>query len=644
MKKRISLLICAVMLFVTIFSVFGVSASENTSSSITTVYVSEPSAAPAEIPKELVYGDLPTAISALTDGGTVYICGEVPMPISIETARSENAMTYIKGYPGTNARIVFPVSGAEIKRDLTFDNIIIKGASKDESWTRAVGASLTFASGCTYEPSDPYVYGNNNNATSGIYIGHSKKYEGDSHYVLSSPAIEYTMISPVGCYSSGYDVNGHFTFDLNDGIYKSIYGGVRNGNNVTSFQRLYGDVTYNINGGQLFNLYSHNHIGGNIYGNIVFNVNGGQYSSASKFALGNCTTVYMSNTLESGTYSRSGNLAIIINSDELEKNNSNISALKITEVASFAKITKGETFIVINHAEKKGYAPQITATNVDYLLKVENGKAVPMFESSDNSGYIGEFLGFEITSEKRGYVPYMDGKKLEKNSDGYYTIPKSSSFKTVLFKNPLEGQYFEVTFTNPENSSEKFSETVEGNNVLVLPVCEFESEKCFVGWEYDGKRYASGEDFVVDKKCTLKAVWQESSTIESVYVNGDTGDDRSSGASRYAPVKTLYQAIVNADEYGATKIVVMSAIESGNVNFTNSNVTLTITGRDDEVDYGGSLLFTSSQSLKRPVIFEHMALGSKIYQFICTGSNKVIFGDGLREIEGNGISAHLGNE
>ena len=630
------------MLFVTVFFTFNISATETATLASTTLYVCEQTSAPSEIPSSLLYSNLPLAIAALGDGGTIYVCGDLYMPTSIAAANNSDAHTLIKGYPGTKARLVFPASGVEVNRNITFDEITIKGAAKDESWTRAVGCTLEFAAGCSYEPSEPYTYGGKQ-VTSGIYIGHSKKYAGDAHYIFSAPDIEYNMIAPAALYSSGYDVNGDFTFDLNDGIFKSIFGGVRNGNNTASFQKIYGDVTYNINGGDIGTVATHNHFGGHVYGNIVFNINGGNYATSSKIYFGNSSTTYMGGTLNTADYSSSGNVAIVINAEELERNNSNISNIKITQATSFNKISKGTSVLVINNSEKTDYIPTVSVSNINHLAKINGGKALPVFEESDNAGNIGKFLGFDITADNKGYLPYVNGEKLTTNSDGYYTLPKSSNgaFVEVTFENPLEGRFFEVTFG--ESGLSPIS--AEGNTAVILPV--FSGEKdgfCFAGWSYDGKTYASGEAYVVEQDVNFEPLFVEVENVKAIYVSEVAGDDLSSGATKYAPVKTLYQAVLNVDKLGAQKIVIMDDIISGNVDFTPSENHLTITGKDDTTDFGGSLVFTSSQSVRRPVTFENMALGCEAYQFIATTNQKVIFGDNLKAINDKGICTHLGSQ
>ncbi|MBE6571455.1 MAG: hypothetical protein E7656_04355 [Ruminococcaceae bacterium] len=641
MKKHLSLLICAVMLFTTVFSVFP--ASADTTSAVSTVYVSEAASPPSEIPQELVYSDISSALAAIPNGGTVYVCGDLSLPSSIAAAKSDK-MTYIKGYPGSSARVVFPKTGVEVNRNITFDSLTVKGAAKDESWTKAVGCSLVFGSGCTYEASDPYTYGGKQ-VTTGIYIGHSDDYVGDAHYSFDAPGIVYNMIAPVALYSSAYTVKGDFVFDLNAGEFVSVYGGVRNGNNTASFQKLYGDVTYNLNGGSYGSVTTYNLSGGHIYGNVIFNVNGGSYPKSTKFILGNGRDLFMSNTLHSADYTTVGSLAIVVNADELEKNNADISSLTITEASHYADIGTQNSIIILNHAEKSGYLPTVSTKSVEYLVKVTNGKATPVFEASDNEGTVGAFLGFEIVPDNTGYLPYSGGVEIGLNGDGYYDIPMSTGNKLVevYFENPLENEFFDVTFVDGANVISEVS--VEGNNYVTLPICEYIKDGyCFAGWELDSKTYASGEKFVINSNTEFTAVFIKESDIKTVYVNGDTGNNANSGVSPYASVADFLTALNLVDKYSAQKLVIMSAIETGNINFPDSTNHLVITGKDGENDYGGSLLFTRTHTLNRPVTFEHMGLGCKEYQYICTKNLKTVFGDGLVPVGDRGIMAHFGNE
>ena len=641
MKKHLCLLICALMLFTAVFSVFSASAANESAASA--VYVCESDNPPAGIPQELVYINIASALAAIPKGGTVYVCGDLTLSSSIAAGTSD-AMTYVKGYPGSSARVIFPKTGVEINRSITFDDLTIKGAAKDESWTKAVGCSLVFASGCTYEASDPYTYGGKQVKT-GIYIGHSGNYEGDAYYSFDAPDIVYNMIAPVGLYSSTYTVKGDFVFDLNAGEFSSVFGGVRNGNNTASFQKLYGDVTYNLNGGSYSNVTTYNLTGGHIHGNLVFNINGGRYTRSTKFILGNGRDKFMNDTLNTADYTTIGSLAIVVNADELEKNGSNISALTITEANHYADIGTQNSVIILNHAEKSGYLPTVSTKSVEYLVKVTNGKAIPVFEESDNEGTVGAFLGFEITPDNAGYLPFAGGVEIGLNGDGYYDIPMSTNnkFVEVYFENPLEGKFYDVTFVDGAKVIAEMS--AEGNNGIVLPVCEYTKEGyCFAGWEHDGKTYAVGETFIIEGNTEFSAVFIKESDVKTIYVNGNSGNNANSGVSSYAPVADFITALNLVDKYGAQKLVIMSAIETGNTTFPNSTDALVITGKDGEKDYGGSLLFTRTHTLNRPVTFEHMGLGCKEYQYICTKNLKTVFGEGLVPAGNRGIMAHFGNE
>ncbi len=642
MKKRISLLICAVMLFTTVFSVFPVNASED-SAAYSVVYVCETGNVPSGIPSTLVHTDLPAAINALTHGGIVYVCGDMMVPLSITSVSGDNMIT-VKGYSGTSARARFPVGRVHVIGNLTFDDIIVKGPAKDESWVSSSEGTLCFGADCTFERSDPYTH-QNKQTTSGIYIGHDTENTANGHYIFNSPNIEYNMLSSLGHYGSAYIVEGNLSFDLNDGIFLSVNGGVRNGNSSSgAYQTLKGDATFNLNGGTYSKIYTNNTCGGHIKGNLVFNINGGTYSTSSKFIFGNSNEMLASNTVSSAKHSSVGNLAVIVNADKLKENGSTVSKLTISESTVFADIPCDNSMLILNHSENTAYLPKITVTNVDYLIKAQSGSVTPVFEETDAEGH-GEFLGFDIISDNEGYLPYINGSVLTRNANGYYDLPGNTdgSFVQVYFENPLAGQYFSVSFGDV---GEYETLVAEGNNRVTLPVGLAENNGYyFGGWQKvsDNSVYSAGESFLVCEETEFKEIWLAPEDISAIYVNGDIGNDESSGVCRYAPVKTLGAAVRQADALGVTKIVLMTKI-TDTVAISASTERLVITGKDDETNFGGALIVSTTSTTQRPVTFEYMGLGSIKNQFICTSSNNVIFGDGLRSIDGLGIEAHFGNQ
>ncbi len=630
------------MLFTTVFSVFPVNASED-SAAYSVVYVCETENAPSGIPSALVYTDLLSAANALTHGGIVYVCGDMVVPTSITSASGDNTIT-VKGYPGTSTRARFPLSRVHVIGNLTFDDIIVKGPAKDELWVSSSDGTLCFGADCTFERSDPYTH-NGNQITTGIYIGHDTENTANGHYIFNSPDIEYNMLSSLGHYGGAYIVEGDLSFDLNDGIFLSVNGGARNGNSSSvAYQTLKGDATFNLNGGTYSKIYTNNTNGGYVKGNLVFNINGGTYSSSSKFIFGNANEKLASNTVSSAKYSSVGNLAVIVNADKLKENKSTISKLTLSESAVFADIPCDNSMLIFNHSENTAYLPKVTATSLDYLIKAEKGTVTPVFEETDAEGH-GKFLGFDIISDNEGYLPHINGSVLTKNANGYYDLPVNTdgSFVQVYFENPLAGQYFSVSFGDV---GEYETLRAAGNNRVTLPIGLSENNGYyFGGWQRvsDNPVYSSGESFLVCEETAFKEIWVASENVSAIYVNGDSGNDESSGVCRYAPVKTLAAAVTQADALGVAKIVLMTKI-TGTVAISASTERLVITGKDDETDFGGALIVSSTSTIQRPVTFEYMGLGCKQNQFICTSSNNVIFGNGLSSVDGLGIEAHFGNQ
>ncbi len=644
MKRKIwSFVLCVLMLFTTVFSVMPISASE-AYESITVSYVCESGDIPAGISAEQVYRDLSSAVDALADGGIVYVIGDVTLPSLLATQDKESSVT-IKGYPGASGRILFTTSGAAFNGNFAFDSITLKAQPIDERWVKSTGGTLTFGADCDFELSDVYTQ-NGAERSTGLYIGHNSASNADFRYVCNSPDIVYTMLSPVGGYSSSnYAVKGDAEFDLNDGIFTSVYGGIRNGNGSTTlFQKLYGDATFNINGGTYTSIYTNNVNGGYVFGNVVFNINGGTYTDKSKLVFGNGNSKLSATNVYTADYSSVSNLAVIFNTKELAENASAISLMKVSEHESFAGISCDNSMLIINNSEITGYTPSISVSNVDYLIKTQNGKTVPVFADTDTEGNAGAFLGFDITADNKGYAPYVSGKALTKNANGYYDIPKSASgtYTEVKFENPLAGQYFTATFGTPEYYT---SVEGEGNTSITLPFCTVsKSGYYFAGWicGEDGLTYASGGKYIISKATAFTADWKKADEVKYIYVSA-SGSDESSGVTRYAPMKTLTAAVSRADEIGVSNIVVTSPIQQSCAIPAGTN-RLTISGKDDTTDFGGSLVVTASSNVLRPVTFENMGLACNSHQYICTGSNHVIFGEGLTGVGDLGIYAHFGKQ
>lgn len=606
----------------------------------TVVYIT-PSGYLNNIDPNSVHTAFNTAIAAIGDNnGTIYVSGEITLPAVIgdEDDITSGTIT-IRGYSGTSDKVRIPSGGMEIYRNLTFDNITVKAQMYDERWI-AVMAALNIKGTCVVERGDPYTTSSGGTATSGLYLARDFASQSNAHITLSSPTGYYAMVAPAGLYgSASYVTKGELTFDLNDGTFGTVYGGVRNGNaGASAFQRVEGDISFHINGGSFTGLYTGNVTGGFSDSNVIFTINGGTFSSKSKMVFGNSSTGYAGK-------SSMKNAAVIVNAQKLAENNSNSSLLTVASCADFGSYPKEESILVLNHAEYSDYLPNITAFGLTYKLRVTGGEAYPVFAKRTASGGSGDFLGFEIVGDTPQLSPYVGSARLLRNENGYYTLPSGDTFTDVTFQNDLAGQYFTASFERNGGSGTADPLTAEGNTAIQLPSGLAREGYYFAGWEKDGVRYAAGADYYIQENSCFTAVWVPQSGIVSLYVNAETGSDSNPGVSPYAPLNSFAKALETADSLGVTKIILMTQVTAGISTISSSTARLTITARDNSTQYDGAFINTSPLNVRRPVTFEYMGMGSSPYSFVNTENSHVIFGKGLTKAAGtNGIYLHMGKE
>ncbi len=576
--------------------------------------------------------------AALTKAGDsdaiIYISGEVTLPLEIGSADVKGGKITFRGHTGTSDRLLISNGSTKIYRDVTFENISVKPYRIDERWMTAHNSTITFADSCKVELSDEYVYSGKMVKT-GLYIGGSYSFDGDQHYVFEDSDATVTMIAPLVGYSSTHTINGNATFDIKAGTYSALFGVARNGYSSTKYQTLNGDVRYNISGGNFSSLVSASLNGGNVNGNIVFDITGGNFAEKSVFYIGNRNVSNNEKTIYFADCTTLGNTALIFNAKELSENESTVANLTLKTATDFADLTKDATSIIFNNAEIEGFFPTATVSDVDHLLKVYNAKAYPVYAES-SSGKAGALLGFDFIPDNKGYTPFVDGKELTKNANGYYDMPTSDGeFVEVYSENAIADVEFSVSFGNAAQSI-----TVNGNIPFTLPVCEAEKENCyFDGWKCGDETYSSGESVTVSADTEFVPVWTDLSNKSAVYVCAN-GDDSSNGFSQYAPLKSFSVAANTAYENGLAKIVVKSAVSTGTsqVKMPAFTYPVTITGEG----FDSSLYIENTFLINSPVTFEHMGISNKRYQFTVTNGYNVVFGEGLERMDGKGIELHAG--
>jgi hypothetical protein len=591
-----------------------------------------------------VHASLDTALNEIgSAGGTIYVSGSTTFSSAFGNNDSDTfeGKVVIKGYNGTEDTLYFPTSGIKIYRDLEFDNIKIKAQNADERWISANNCEVTFDESCAFELSDNYGTEANPRIT-GLYIGKNYNATGNSKFVLKDPDITYTMLSSVGNYGSSEVANGNFIFDIYGGIFKGTYGVVRNGKSDTvTFQKIIGDVTYNIEGGSFTGgLYTNSLSGGSIDGNVTININGGSFSN---IVFGNSQSGFAAKT-------SAGNVAVIVNTESMEANSSPAGNASISSASDVSSCDIENKILIINNSENTEYIPSISTTAPEYMIKVNSGKAYPVF--SDKLINKGELIGFEIISDRYGYIPFIGDYELKLNEYGYYNIPKASNgeFAEISFVNEMSGVYYTVSFSGGDGATGNVpSVQAECYSDIVLPENGYSKDGyLFAGWirSSDNALYAPGYNLMVQNDETFTAAWMSVTSVEKIYLDGTNGKATNGGGSPAAPLATLADAFSKAMQYGADKIIVTGVTLTETVSLPSNTGRITITSLDsDGTEYEGALIVNKPFTLNGPITFENIQLGCNQYQFIVTKNHEIIFGDGIEKAPGtDGIYAHLGSE
>lgn len=494
-----------------------------------------------------VYTSVANAVSALgKDGGTVFIEGTVLFPSKLNTSTVTDGSISFIGYRNTpdgniaefanNVTCFEPTTSV----DITFENITLKreDGKTNECWIASNGGTLKFGSGCLYVDG---VRTTNSTALK-LHIGAYKTANG-SKIVFDAPTAEYAEVGTMAGYftssSSLFTTNGDFVYDFNSGIFKNVYGGLRNG--TDGYSTLNGDVYYNFNGGKFTsgNIYTGNYKNGIINGNIIFTFNGGNITKPVYFGGANTPA------LDCTKY---GNTAVIINADKITASGETFNLT----VNDGRMVTSHKSFLVINHAEKLENNTKATVTVkaifLDYYISVKGGSITPKFEKSQN-GKVGAFLGFEAVPDNEGEVPARNGRMLKKNDAGLYIIAESGAPCKITFAKRSELASF-ITLKKAEgDTSDDIVEEIANGEEFIFPEYTFtpDSTKIFSHWVSDnGEEYYHGDKYIVTGNMTFNPVFITASEASYFYVSAD-GSDSNNGLSSAKPLRTIEKAYDKAN-------------------------------------------------------------------------------------------------
>lgn len=409
-------------------------------------------------------------------GGTVYVKGDISfennngIPLNFEGTTDGRGPVTITGYGNSNTAgsISFAYTNpgtAYIKGDIIFKNITIYGTTS-EFPIAAIGHKITFAEGIL-TPSGKYLLGarNDNGGDHKIDI-----YSGSYGYAV--PLFYNTGYGLIGVKaSSEYNIYG--------GTVTNLYLGIRNlSSNQARVHSFNGNSVANVYGGTITRAYIAHEGSGNLLGDAILNIYGGKISNVG-FANQN----YKKDQIF-------GNAVISIYSKGKDgsKITSPISILKGS--LDMPKNGESKKFIaIINNSEEGSHSfdASLTGDFCDYMLKVENGNAVPVFEETTAGDPSTSTLsGFTLTADTEGTVPFAKGAKLTAGEDGLYDLTAfANRGETVIsFLDPDEIVYY-------ENDKTKIVANYDCTVDLSKEEHKIENGEIFLGWKNEEGEYVS---------------------------------------------------------------------------------------------------------------------------------------------------------
>ena len=211
---------------------------------------------------------------------------------------------------------------------------------------------------------------------------------------------------------------------FNGGTFYSVYGGSKE-NWEWSHTDVKGDVNYTFNGGFYYasTMYlGSDEVPNTVYGNITWNVNGG-YMEGQRIVGGHKQNRILPSWGGNGEGYPLHNTAVMVNNKNLTPDSS-IATLTLGTTGAGLNIG-GKEIYIINNYEKNTGTKIDPASTAQYRMHVYNGSAAPVYDKTVEE-YGGDLLGFTLTADKEGAVPYLNGEKLVAEN-GVYTIPENTT-------------------------------------------------------------------------------------------------------------------------------------------------------------------------------------------------------------------------
>jgi len=356
---------------------------------------------------EEVYSDIPAAINALgTEGGIIYVKGAVTTTAGLEdgTTTSHELVT-ITGYTDASTDSLTIATGSNaIYGDITFENLTVTGKNiATHNHIVTYGNGTVVGSGTTlgYEAytsgtEDKFVINTGSFGDQHLLQKWSGTYNKSYDWTLNGGTISSLVLGNYVGTGGENTINGDIKFTQNGGTVTTLYLGSRMQNNVQ--QTVKGDFVYTMNGGSVTNMY---------------------YGGYKKY-----------NGKVNDSYN---NVALIFNNASMTNN------VTVGQVNQSVKPTTNTDIIILNNYESnKVTVNNNVSSQIDYILRVVEGKAEPVFERTNaNDPSTSALVGFRlIADEGTEYAPYIGGDKLIADTDGYYNLSNYAS----------SGQAIEITF------------------------------------------------------------------------------------------------------------------------------------------------------------------------------------------------------
>ncbi len=360
------------------------------------------------------YQTVESAFNALgSEEATVYISGEVTKFNDV----SGRGKVLVRGLGDTEEDIAnnklngtWKITGG----DITFDYLTMIGGT-----TSSIGEARSF-----YSTGSTITIGSNV-VTNNMYAGLGNNAKVDSPRKMVFNGGEWSSVVAGTNYSGNPngEYGGAVEYIFNDGVFYNVYGGSKE-NWVWSNTNVNGDVNYTFNGGSYSGaMYlGSNEVPNTVYGNITWNINGG-YMEGQRIIGGHQSERNVSAGNGISTGSKLHNTAVMVNNKNLTPGTS-IATLTLGKTGAGLNIG-GKEIYIINNYEKNTGTKIDPASTAQYRMHVYNGTATPVYDKTLEE-YGGGLLGFTLTADKEGAVPYLNGVALVAEN-GVYTIPENTT-------------------------------------------------------------------------------------------------------------------------------------------------------------------------------------------------------------------------